>query len=99
MTGLERLISFLNERNVLSLGEIALLERRGIWTRVSEHGDFEAVEIPRPCDPDQDDYLYRLELPIRRRRKGRRRRRRGARSAVRKSTQPAEVIHQLADPK
>jgi hypothetical protein len=89
MTGLQQLIAFLNERHVLSPDEVALLERRGLWTRTSAYADFEQAEMPdegaTPSAPG--DWLYDVEMPVR---PNKRRRRRRKRMGVAQAVTPAQ---------
>jgi hypothetical protein len=78
MTGLQHLITFLNELHVLSLDEVALLERRGLWTRTSPYATFERNDLPteRTDVAAAGDWLYDVEVPVRPNKRRRRRRKR-----------------------
>jgi hypothetical protein len=78
MTGLQQLIAFLNERHVLSPDEVALLERRGLWTRTSAYADFEQADLPNEVADaaTTGDWLYDVEVPVRPNKRCRRRRKR-----------------------
>lgn len=76
MTGLQHLIAFLNERHLLSAEELALLERRGLWSRTTAYADFEQAELSEEPEAaaQPGDWLYEVELPVRRKKRRRRRR-------------------------